>query len=409
VSGYTAAPMRKLVVQRAVVCGLFAALIAILAGCGGGVPGNSVATVGGQTIKKSDFEHRLVVTFLGSASQTNPAAGSPTPASVPTPPAYKGCIAAARKAAPKPAKGQPVQTTAALKAQCAATYTQLHDSVLQTLIQADWIIGESKDQGIKVTAAAVTKQFNTLKKQQFPKNADYVKFLKTSHLTVADLRANVMLQLLTNKLRTKIISGKVKITPAAIRAYYNKNKTQFGTPEKLTARIILNPSKTKAEAALKALQHGGSWTAIAKKFSTDTTKSTGGLLSGITKGQEDAALNTLLFSAKKGQLMGPTKTTFGYYVYVVNAITPGVQQTVAQATSSIKTVLTSQDQQNALNKFVTTFTKKWTAKTSCRAGYVVSVCKNYKKPKATTPTAAATTPEPAAPTTVPSTVPSTQG
>jgi foldase protein PrsA len=389
--------MPKLVGHISILCGLFA-VIAVISGCGGSVPSDSVAKVGDQSVKTDDFNHRLLVTFLSSAGTT----GTAKAAALPKPPDYEGCIAAAKKLAPKPAKGQPQVTDATYKKQCAATYAQLHDSVLQTLIQGDWILGEAKEQGISVTDAAVNKQFNTLKKQQFPKEADYQKFLKSSGLSEADLKANVKLQLLTNKLRTKIVSGKSAVTPAAIAAYYNKNKATFGQPEHRALRIVLNKNKAKVEQALKALQHGASWKSVAKKYSTDpTSKNTGGELASVTKGQEDPGLDKAVFSAKKGTLEGPIKTNFGYYVFTVTGINKAVQQSLAQATPSIKQILQSQGQQTKLNKFVTGFQKKWTGKTVCRKGYVISVCKNYVKPKtAATATAGATAPaEPAAPST----------
>ncbi len=392
--------MPKLVGRISILCGLFA-VIFVVSGCGGAVPSDSVAKVGDQSVKTDDFNHRLLVTYLSSQAQTNPT-GKPNASAVPKPPDFKGCIAAAKKLAPKPAKGQPAVTDATYKKQCLATYTQLHDSVLQTLIQGDWIAGEAKAQGITVDDKAVDKQFNTLKKQQFPKDADYQKFLKSSGLSEDDLKANVRLQLLTNKLRTKIVSGKSAVTAAAIAAYYNKNKATFGQPEHRSIRIVLNKNKQKAQQALAALKRGESWKTVAKKFSTDpTSKNNGGELASVTKGQEDPGLDKAVFAAKKGDFHGPIKTSFGNYVFQVTGITKAVQQSLAQATPSIKQILQSQSQQTKLNKFVTGFQKEWTKKTVCRKGYVISICKNYVKPKtAATPTAGATAPaEPAAPST----------
>ncbi len=395
--------MPKLAGKLLILCTLFAVLVAV-AGCGSSLSGDSVAKVGDESIKTDQFDHRLLVTYLGSASQTSPAAGAASAAGVPKPPDFKGCIAAAKKIAPKPAKGQPAVTDATYKKQCQTSYSQLRDSVLQSLVQADWIIQEAADQKVTVTDAAVKKQFNMLKKQQFPKEADFKKFLKTSGLTLDDLYANVKLQLLTNKLRTKIVSAKTKVTPAQIQAYYNTNKATFGTPEHRSMRVVLNKNKAQIKKALKALRKGASWAAVAKKYSTDpTSKATGGVLSQVTKGQEDPGLDKAVFSAKKGKLTGPIKTNFGYYLFDVTGITPAVQQTVAQATPSIKQILQSQGQQTALNKFVTGFQKKWTKQTTCRKGYIIAICKNFVKPKTSTSTTGATAAEPAAPSTVQST------
>jgi hypothetical protein len=75
------------------------------------------------------------------------------------------------------------------------------------------------------------------------------------------------------------------------------------------------------------------------------------------------------------------KTPFGYYIYEVKSSTKGTQQTLAQSEASIKQQLTATNQQAALSKFVKEFKKTWTAKTDCRAEYVVADCKQYKAPK----------------------------
>ena len=97
----------------------------------------------------------------------------------------------AGKTAPKPAKGQPAPTTAQFKQQCQTEYNGLRDQVLQFLISAQWIVGEAKDQGVKVTDAEVKKQFDTTKKQSFPKEADFQKFLKSSGMALDDLKFRV--------------------------------------------------------------------------------------------------------------------------------------------------------------------------------------------------------------------------
>src|SRR3954464_13213729 len=156
--------------------GAIAVLAAVVAGCGG-VPGNAVATVDGNAITKSTFTH-----WLTGA----PKSGGQPPPAIPKPPDFAACVAAKRKALPKPAKGQPKTTDAQLKTQCKQEYDSLRDQVLQLLISFQWIQGEAKDLGVKVTDAEVKKQFETQKKASFPKEADYKKFLKTSGQTEDD-------------------------------------------------------------------------------------------------------------------------------------------------------------------------------------------------------------------------------
>jgi len=164
---------------RLLALGAFFVAAIALAACGGSsIPGNSVAKVGGTSITKNDFNHWLRIAAISSQGQTDPdiAAGKKT-AEIPDPPNFTKCVAQKTQTAPTPAKGQPKPTTAQFKQQCQTEYNGLRDQVLQFLISAQWIVGEAKDQGLKVTDAEVNTQFETTKKQSFPKEADFQKFL----------------------------------------------------------------------------------------------------------------------------------------------------------------------------------------------------------------------------------------
>jgi len=359
--------------------GAFFVPAAIFAGCGG-VPGDAVATVDGTSIEKSDFDHWMTVAAKS---------GGQSGAAAPKPPSCAACINQKRKTTPKPAKGQPKVTDSQLKTQCKQEYNSLRDQVMQLLVSFEWIEGEAKAKNIKVSDKDVQASFEKQKKQAFPKAADFDKFLKDSGQTEADILKRVRLDTLSNKIREKVTKGKDTVSDAQVTAYYNKNKARFAQPERRDLRIVLTKDKAKAEKAKKALQSGQSFKSVAKKYSIDqASKAQGGKLPAVAKGQQEKALDTAIFDAKKGKLIGPVKTQFGYYVFDVTKITPATQQTLDQAKTTIKQTLASQNQQKALDSFVKSFRKRWKAKTDCREGYRTQDCKNA--PKATpTPTATA--------------------
>jgi foldase protein PrsA len=375
----------------------FVALAVALAACGGSsIPGNAVAKVGGTSITTDDFNHWMKVAAISSAGSANPTASAASTA-VPDAPSFTKCIAAKKKSAPAPAKGQPKPTDATFKSQCSQEYEGLKQQVLQFLISSQWIQGESANQNVKVSDATVEKQFQTTKKQSFPKEADFQKFLKTSGMTLADIKFRVKLDALSNALRTKVTKGKANVSAQQISAYYAKNKARFAQPERRDLRIVLTKTAAKANQAKAALQSGQSWKAVAKKDSIDqASKNQGGVLLAVAKGQQEKALDTAVFAAKRGGLNGPVKTQFGFYVFTVTKITPASQQSLQAATATIKQLLASQNQQKALDAFVKNFQKSWKAKTDCRKGYVTQDCKNAPKTKTTTsataPTGSTTTP-----------------
>jgi foldase protein PrsA len=360
--------------------GAFFVPAAIFAGCGG-VPGDAVATVDGTSISKSDFDHWMTVAAKS---------GGQSGAAAPKPPSFADCIKQKRKTTPAPAKGQPKVTDAQLKKQCKQEYNSLRDQVMQLLVSFEWIEGEAKAKDIKVSDKEVQASFDKQKKQAFPKAADFDKFLKDSGQTEGDILKRVRLDTLSNKIRDKVTKGKDKVTDAQIAAFYNKNKARFAQPERRDLRIVLTKDKAKAEKAKKAIESGQSFKSVAKKYSIDqASKAQGGKLPAVAKGQQEKALDTAIFAADKGKLVGPVKTQFGYYVFEVTKINKATQQTLDQAKATIKQTLASQNQQKALDSFVKSFRKRWKAKTDCRDAYATQDCKNA--PKAT-PTPSATAP-----------------
>ena len=367
-----------------------------LAACGGGIPGNAVVSVNGNPITTDTFNHWMAVAAGSSAAPTTTGAASKPV--VPDPPTFKACVAHLEATAPKPAKGQAKPTPATLKAQCEQQYTALKQQVLGFLISANWVLGEAESQGVKVSDAEVDKQFNQIKRQQFPQEAQFQKFLTSSGQTVSDLLLRVKLDMLSQKIQQKITknAGK-KPTQQEVKSYFEQHKSQYGQPERRNIAIILTKTQAQAEAAKKEIQSGKSFSSVAKQVSIDpVSKSSGGSLPGVVKGQEEKALDEAIFKAQLNVLGGPIKTPFGYYLYEVKKTLPASQQSLSSVQSSISQQLMAQSQQKALSEFIKKFRKKWEEQTECRAEYSVKDCKGYKAPKgsssgATAPTAPAPT------------------
>ena len=352
-----------------------------LSACGG-IPSNAVVQVNGSPITKATFAHWMAVAAASSSAAT-PGGAKPE---IPEPPDYKACIAHLQAITPTP-KGQPAPTQAQLKSQCEQQYKALQQEVLGFLISTAWVLGEAESLGVKVSDKEVHKRFEEIRSQQYPKAADFEKFLASSGQTVSDLLLRVKSNLLAQKVQQKIAKGKANITHAQIAQYYKENSQRFGQPEKRNLKIILTKTEEAAKKAKQEIESGKSWAAVAKSTSIDpTTKANGGVLVGVVKGQEEKSLDSAIFAAKKNVVQGPIKTVFGYYIFEVTSVTAGNQLTLAQAEASIRQQLIATHQQAALTTFIKEFKKKWLAKTECRPGYVQQDCKEYKAPKQVGPT-----------------------
>jgi foldase protein PrsA len=378
--------------HRAAALAICAIPALALSACGSDVPGNSVVRVGDQSIKKATFEHWMKIAAVSQAG----ASGTTSTAkpAVPDAPNYTTCVATKRKSAAKPAKGQPEQTDAQLKSACKQEYDTLKNQVLEFLIRSTWLDNEAGKQNVKVADTEVKKQIDQAKKQAFQKPGDFEKFLQRSGLTEADVFFQQRGQLLEQKLTQKVTKGKDKVTDPQIQQYYDKNKSKFAQPERRDLRIVLTKDEARAQEAKRALDSGQSWTAVAKKFSIDqASKSQGGKLAGVAKGQQEKALDSAIFQAQKGKLVGPIKTQFGWYVLEVSKVTAAKQQSLDQSKASIKQILASENQRKALDTFGKDYRNRWKQETQCRKGFETQDCKNAPKSTPTTSSTGATTPQ----------------
>ena len=345
---------------------------ATVAGCGDDVPSNSVAKVGDSTIEKKEFDRWLKNAASGQAQGGQ--------AAIPDPPDFKNCVAGLKKQ-PAP-QGAGKQSEAQLKKQCRQQYDQLKNEVMQFLIQAEWVQQEAEERDVKVSDAEVKKSFEDQKKQAFPKPADYQKFLKDSGMSEQDILFRVKLDTLQTKLTQEVTKDKVKITDEDISEYYEKNKKRFAQPERRDLNVVLTKTKAKANQAKSQLDDGKSFKAVSKQFSIDeASKAQGGKLPDVSKGQQEKALDTAVFKAKRGDISGPIKTQFGFYVFEVDKIKASSQQSLAQAKETIRNLLRSQREQKALDSFVKDFREKYKEKTKCAKDFRVAECDNAPKEK----------------------------
>ncbi len=344
---------------------------AVVAGCGSDdLPSGAVAKVGDEEITQEEFDKWLKTSVSGQA-----AGGAVV---VPDPPEFTKCVEGKKKA-PLP-QGQKQQSDAALKKQCKQEYDTLKREVMLFLIQAEWVEQEAKEEGVEISEESVRKSFEDQKKQAFPTEKAYNEFIKTSGMSEEDILFRVRLNELQQKLTQEVTQDASKVTDEDVKEYYDKNKQRFAQPERRDLRVVLTKTEAKAEAARKALQDGDPWKQVVNQYSIDeASKAQGGVLPAVAQGQQDKALDDAVFDAKKGELEGPVKTQFGWYVFEVDKVTAESQQSLKQAEDTIRNLLRSERQQKTLDGWIKSFREDYREKTECAEDYRIEECSNAPK------------------------------
>jgi parvulin-like peptidyl-prolyl isomerase len=340
--------------RRILAIGVCAAVVLLVAACGGSgpknVPADAVAVVGDKAISKSDWDALIQQTRRN--------------------------FKATKRAFPKPGSVE----LANLKAN--ATQFLIQSSEYQQ--EADKLGVEVSDKDVDARLDQIKKQYYgnppgqpTASKDQMEKR--YQAALKQQGFTDEEVRSGIELQLIREKVFKKVTKD-VKVSDDEVRAYYEKNKKQYQTPaqpESRDLRHILVKSKAKVDqlyAQLKA--NPGKFAQLAKKFSTDTSsaKNGGKLPPGVgVKGRLDPAFEKVAFSIKPHVISKPVHSQFGWHIIeALGPIKPGASAKPTpfpQVKEAIRQQLLSQNQQKEMDKWLAKTKKSYCKTIGYQTGY----------------------------------------
>ncbi len=317
---------------RLLLVALLLVVVLVAAGCGSGskgVPSSAVARVGNVTITKDQFN------FLLAGAQRS--------------------YAAKKSPFPKPGTSQ---------------YKALQDQAMQYLVDQSELEQKAAELKIVITDKDVDARLTQIKQQYFGgKEAAYQKQLKAQGLTESQLKLDLRSQILSEKLYNAV-TGKLKVSDAEIKAYYNANKAQYGTAASRDVRHILVNNKKLADSLETQLKGGASFAALAKKYSKDPgSAKTGGKLT-ITQGQTVPEFDKAAFGLKKNEISPPVHTQYGWHIIqALSAVRPATSKPLASVKAQISQQLLQTKRQAAMAKWVDGVKKSFAKQISYQAGY----------------------------------------
>jgi foldase protein PrsA len=293
------------------------------------VPPGAVAVVGDQEIEKAEFDRLIkqAETSAEAQGQEFPETGSPE-------------------------------------------YNDLKDAIVRSLVERAEFELEAEEMGIEVTDAEVEKRLDELKQQFFEGNEEkYRKEIAKQGLTDERVREEIRSRLLSEKIFEKVTST-VKVSQADIKAYYDKNKTQFQQPESREVRHILVKKEGQAMDIYEQLLDGANFAALAKRFSQDTTSASKGGKYTALKGQSVAPFDKFVFAADTGDLSRPVKTQFGFHVIeVLSDIKPKSVTPLKEVEASIRETLLREKQNEAMREWVSDLQEKYEDEVAYAPGF----------------------------------------
>ena len=166
-----------------------------------------------------------------------------------------------------------------------------------------------------------------------------------------------------HRLRNQLLVGKVikqvleKIASPSyeeIQVYFQKNRNEFRSPERLRFRQIVCKSKREAENLRNRIRAGEDMGKLAEKYSIAPEAEAHGEVGWVARGDLDKSMEDALFLLQSGKISPIIKTSFGYHLFEVMSRRPAGVKGLPEVIHEIESLLIRQKHE--------VFYKKWLKK-----------------------------------------------
>ena len=192
---------------------------------------------------------------------------------------------------------------------------------------------------------------NIRKENKIETDEQFQAALKSENLSMADLRRNLERSMIYQRVQQNEVLAKIGVTDDEAKKYYDAHLKEFTTAPTVTLREILvavpgdpkvmnvaadEAAKAKAEDIRRRVSSGGeNFEKLAGEISDSPSKANGGLIGPLSVNDLSPDLRKLVDSMKAGDVSEPVRTSRGYQLLKLEAITATNTMTLEQAREQI--------------------------------------------------------------------------
>lgn len=222
--------------------------------------------------------------------------------------------------------------------------------VIQSLVRQD-----AQKNNIKIDSGEVDAILNNFKESKNSAETDgYQKFLGKSKLSENDLRAQIEISQLYDKLRD-IVAGGITVSDAAAEKYFNDNPTMFQKPGGIQIYHILVDNEAKAAEIMAKIKQGHDFAGLAKQYSLDPgSKDQGGDVGLVNDSTNFVPeFKQAALALQPGQLSPqPVKTNYGYHIIKAGARHAAAPQSFEKVKDQLKLELANEEQNRTFETYL---------------------------------------------------------
>ncbi len=223
---------------------------------------------------------------------------------------------------------------------------EIRSKALDELIVRELAYQQATKTGSAVPAKEVRAEFDRLRQgygaERFDRSLQESGLTRQQYLKRLERRMT-----LERMMRSKVVEPS-RLGPAALRAYYDRNRKKFERPERVHTRLILvglepqakpeeeRKAKEKIERIYRELKAGKDFAALAREHSEDFYRMKGGDVGWMHRGTMDPEFEELAFKLPVGEVSRPFRTPYGYNLLKVEAREPARLMTFEEVRDKLK-------------------------------------------------------------------------
>lgn len=238
-------------------------------------------------------------------------------------------------------------------------------AVLDALVTEKLLQREAISLGIQATDADVDAYVNEVKQKNRLDDEGFKRALAREGLTPEQYRERVKTEIQRTQLVNREIRGRVNVSPAEIKRYYDAHLDDYAVSARVTVRDIFFPvdrdadpdevehMRAKAEEVRAMLVAGKDFDKLAKQFSEGPGADKGGLLGTVSLDELDPELAKAIGSLEKGKVSEPVRTATGFHLLRVDDRTSAGHKKVEEVSDSIKESLYNENLEKRFQEWLT--------------------------------------------------------
>jgi len=248
---------------------------------------------------------------------------------------------------------------------------QVTPQAIVTLIDEMLLMQRATEMGLAVTDAQFTQVLDSIRKDNKIESQEaFEAALKSEGMTLAQLKQMLSKRMLIGQVQQREIGGRIDVTEAEERAYYDSHLSEFATTPSVTLREIqvtatvepvkkvasvgaLDEAREKAAAIRERIVKGEPFEKVAAEVSDSPSKANGGLIGPISRDEMNEELLKTIAKMKVGDITPVMNTAIGAQFFQLQSSIESTTLPFESARAQVADKLSSEKMAAEFKKYMT--------------------------------------------------------